>query len=186
MEHYKVIFCLDGLALNGKERQRLHELQCSGRTILWFHDAGAIVDGKRSLDNSRELTGLDLDETVPSSPVKREFQDWTSIDLGDPVVSAETLRDIFRKAGCHIYLESGDVLSASDSALMIHAASDGEKRVCLPKSCRVTNIITGEILNEVQTFSVTMKFGNTGLFLLEHGNTGSRRCPFPDLNSGKR
>ena len=166
MEHYKVIFCLDGLALNEKERQRLHELQNSNRTFLWFHDAGAIVDGKRSLDNSRELTGLDMDETVSSSPVKHEFPGWTSIDLGEPTVPAETLRDIFRKAGCHIYLESDDVFSASDSALMIHAASDGEKRITLPESCRVTNIVSGEILNGVQCFTIGMKFGETALFLL--------------------
>ena len=167
MERYKVFFCLDGLALSADERKRLHELQCGKRTFLWFHDAGAIVDGSRSLSNTRELTGLDTGENAPSSPIKREFADWTSIDLGEPMISAETLRRIFQEAKVHIYLESGDVLSASDSALMIHAASDGEKHVCLPRARRVTNMINGAILNDAQSFSVPMKFGETVLFMLE-------------------
>ena len=166
MENYKVIFCLDGLAFSADERRRLHELQCDNRTFLWFHDAGAVVDGKKSLSNSSELTGLDMAEEIPASPVKREFGDWTSIDLGESVILAEKLRGIFHEANVHIYLESGDVFSASDSALMIHAASNGEKQVRLPKSCRITNIITGEVLN-AQSFSVSMKFGETALFLLE-------------------
>ena len=167
MERYKVIFCLDGLALNEKERKRLHDLQNGGRTFLWFHDTGAIVGGRRSSVNSRELTGLDVGETVPTRPAKRVFSDWTSVDLGDPVNSAETLRGIFRDAGIHIYLESDDVFSASDSALMIHAASDGEKRITLPESRRITDIVAGKIIGCAQSFSVSMKFGDTALFLLE-------------------
>lgn len=126
MERYKVIFCLDGLAFNAKERRRLHELQKDGRTFLWFHDTGAVVDGRRSIANSRELT-----------------------------------------AGVHIYLESEDVFSASDSALMVHAASDGEKRISLPASRRITNIVTEKVTGCAKSFSIPMKFGETALFLLE-------------------
>lgn len=167
MERYKVIFCLDALALNTKERKRLHELQKGGRTFLWFHDSGAIVDGMRSLVHSRELTGLEMEETAPASPVKKVFPQWTSIDLGEPSIPAATLRELFREAGVHIYLESEDVFSASNSALMIHAASDGEKKVLLPRTRRITNIVTGEKLGEAQSFALPMKFGETALFLLE-------------------
>jgi hypothetical protein len=113
------------------------------------------------------LTGLDMSGAVPQGPVKREFPDWTSIDLGEPVIAAETLREIFRAANVHIYADSGDVVSASDSALMIHASSTGEKTVRLPKPCRITDLVSGAIQEKTQVFSITMQVGETALFLTE-------------------
>lgn len=167
MEQYRVIFCLDGLALSSDKRERLHKLQCNDRTFLWFHDSGAIVNGKRSSVNSGKLTGLDMNGPVPQSPLKCEFRDWISIDLGEPVIAAKTLREIFRAADIHIYTDSGDIVSASDSALMIHASSSGNKTIRLPKSCRITDLVSGEIQENTQVFSITMHFGETALFLLE-------------------
>lgn len=40
-----------------------------------------------------------------------------------------------RSAGCHIYMDSDDVLYAGKNFICIHASTDGEKKIKLPKSC---------------------------------------------------
>ena len=50
-------------------------------------------------------------------------------------MNAEILREIARSAGCHIYTDSDDVLYASKNFICIHASTDGEKKIKLPKLC---------------------------------------------------
>ena len=40
-----------------------------------------------------------------------------------------------RSAGCHIYTDSDDVLYEGKKFICIHASTDGEKKIKLPKSC---------------------------------------------------
>lgn len=80
---------------------------------------------------------------------------------------AAAFREAFRAAGVHIYLETYDNFSGSESALMIHAATDGEKRVRLPTPRRVFDLnAEREIGSSVREFTLDMKRGETALFLL--------------------
>ena len=74
---------------------------------------------------------------------------------------AETLRGLFRRAGAHIWLESGDTLGAGRGTVMVHAASDGVKKVRLPRPMDAEDAFGDERLTGVTELSATLKAGET-------------------------
>lgn len=52
---------------------------------------------------------------------------YSSLAVTDAVV----LREIFRKAGAHVYVDSGDIVYAGGGILLLHTASGGHKTVAL-------------------------------------------------------
>ncbi|NLO35697.1 MAG: hypothetical protein GX112_05010 [Clostridiaceae bacterium] len=63
----------------------------------------------------------------PALTVK-ELAQWNSIFCGSKIIDSDLLRSIARFAGCHIYIESGDILYANRNFLTIHASSAGLKK----------------------------------------------------------
>jgi len=97
--------------------------------------------------------------------MSREFDAWTSVYSAAPEVPASVLRSLARKAGVHLYVDSGDVVWASASLLAIQATSAGEKRVHLPGPADVRDVLTREqIATGVMEFAITMRAGETRLF----------------------
>ena len=62
-----------------------------------------------------------------------------SVFLAQPP-DAKTLRETFRAAGVHVWLETPDVLSVGRGFVMVHAAQAGVKRVRLPGKVDVVEI----------------------------------------------
>ena len=82
--------------------------------------------------------------------------------------SADILREVFAKAGAHIWIDGGDIVSAGRGFLMVHAASEGKKRVRLPKPYTVTEIYgCGPVHENVTVFEEEFKFGETRIYRLE-------------------
>lgn len=50
-------------------------------------------------------------------------------------ISSAAERDV-----CHIYTDSDDVLYAGKNFICIHASTDGEKKIKLPKSCSLNEL----------------------------------------------
>lgn len=81
--------------------------------------------------------------------------------------SADVLREVFSKAGAHIWIDSGDTVSAGRGFLMVHAASAGLKCIRLPKPYKVTEIYGRSPVREnVTTFKEEFKFGETRIYRL--------------------
>jgi len=106
------------------------------------------------------------DKTVMA---KKRHPGWTSVFSAIPGVTADQLRELCRDAGVHIYCDSGDVLSANESWLMLHTRAAGQKRVTLPKVCKkITEITTEKVVAEnTNTFSIDLPKYSTSVFLLE-------------------
>ena len=80
---------------------------------------------------------------------------------------ATVLREAFRRAGAHVWMETGDVLSAGRGFLMCHASSDGEKLIRLPGACDVTEVFGASMPRRgVTELSEKMAFGETRVFAL--------------------
>lgn len=94
---------------------------------------------------------------------------WTSVFSAIPGVTADQLRELYREAGAHIYCDSGDVLSANESWLMLHTRAAGQKHVTLPKVCKIITEITTEkvVAENTNTFSIDLPKFSTAVFLLE-------------------
>ncbi|MCQ2377989.1 MAG: beta-galactosidase [Victivallaceae bacterium] len=188
LEKYKVIVLLDGVSLSEKCRAELKKLQNSGRAFIWLHGSGAYDAAAKKWDTGkmRDLTGMDFSltekqtipwqvmesaqETKPGfSPLEshRDFGDWSSHYFGGFAVSPAKFRAVCKEANVFLYSEEDDVVSASESALMIHASSDGVKTVKLPSPKKVTDMVSGEVLGEKTTvIRKEMNFGETALFEL--------------------
>lgn len=76
----------------------------------------------------------------------REFDNWRSVYFAGPTMTPALFRNLARYAGCHVYSESNDVFNANSRYVMLHAATPGEKRIALPGTADVRNVITGETI----------------------------------------
>ena len=86
---------------------------------------------------------------------------------GEPVPDAAALREKFRAAGAHVWLDSGDILAAGRGYLMIHAASDGEKTIRLPNACDVHEIFgASPDRRNVSAITETLRKGETRVYRL--------------------
>ena len=195
MEKYKVLIFTDVVALSEKCRSEIKKLQKDHRCFIWTCGDGAVSrDGKFSPDKGMEdLTGIKftltgkqllpplkdpyvtLEEKWWQSPgflpekADVDFGSWRSVYRSCPNYSADELRQIFKDSGVHIYSEDGDVISASESVLMIHASSDGCKRIRLPRPRKVSDLLNNCPVGEnITQFEVQMQLEETALFMLEN------------------
>lgn len=191
LSKYRVIVALDGVALSDRVRNVLKKLQRDGRAFIWGYGAGSIRRGTEtySTEAMEELTGMRFTKTAEQPMLMKDiffnnimttvspgflpreamadFDTWTSWYFGGQFALASSLREIYRRAGVFIYNEDGDVLSASESAIMLHASSTGEKTIYLPTPKTVTDMGTcREIGRGITRFTFHLERGETALFEL--------------------
>ncbi|MCC6353450.1 MAG: hypothetical protein IT577_06165 [Verrucomicrobiae bacterium] len=94
---------------------------------------------------------------------------WTSVFSAIPGMTADQLRELYRRAGVHVYTDSGDVLSANESWLMLHTRTAGRKQIVLPRTCqRVTEITTERVIGEnTRAVTIALPQYSTAVFLME-------------------
>lgn len=85
-------------------------------------------------DKEARVVARFCEDGFPAITLK-ETGSFKSYFLASKILNAEILREIARSAGCHIYTDSDDVLYAGKNFICIHASTDGEKKIKLPKSC---------------------------------------------------
>ena len=111
-----------------------------------------------------------LDKGAPrewAGLIASESETWTTIFSAAPNVPAELLRPIARRAGVHLYVDTGDLVYANASVLALHAVTSGDKRVRLPQSADVLDLNTQERLaTNASEFRLAMPAGQTRLFRL--------------------
>lgn len=98
----------------------------------------------------------------------KECEGYTSIFYGAKLIDRSVLRAIARFAGAHIYSDSEDVLFVGKNYITHHSARSGEKRIFLPKPCRVTEVYENKIYAEnAKEFAFEAYFGETKMFRVE-------------------
>lgn len=125
--------------------------------------APVVTEGVKPLAN-----GVDALKDVPLI-AEKDFGTWTSCFAGVPGLSPKLLREIFRKAGVHIYETSGAVLSANASWIMVHTRKAGRYEVKLPQVCRrVTEIVSEKVLGEnVSHVTLDLDAKRTAVLMLD-------------------
>ena len=58
---------------------------------------------------------------------------YTSVYCGSKYLSADAVKEIARFAGCHIYIDTEDVLYANRDYITLHASTSGKKVIKLPR-----------------------------------------------------
>ena len=93
-------------------------------------------------------------------------------DWGTSIFSLNTLTPDLARGACEmlgipVYMDSGDVFQVNESFLMVHAVSDGEKRIRLPEARKVRNLNNDERYPAATELRVQLKRGDTVIFQLE-------------------
>ena len=79
--------------------------------------------------------------TGEASCALKEMNGWTSVYLGSPGLPPLAWRELFKKAGCHLYLadddfstdfDKPDFIQANGDFLMVQSATGGAKKINLP------------------------------------------------------
>ena len=77
------------------------------------------------------------------------------------------IRDIARKEGVHIYIDTDENLHASNDIVSIHARSKGVKTIRLPRRCDVVEIYSGRtVARDTDVIEIPMEAFDTQVFLL--------------------
>ena len=176
LPEYKVYVFPNLFTLSAEMREKIKAVvRRPGKTAIWFCAPG-YYDGTDEGSASRvaELTGVDVEfrELGEDAPCRRmlfpsgravcERDGWRSVLMPMPPKTPSEMRAALRDAGAHVYLESDDVLAAGRGYVMVHAASDGEKRITLPGMFDAKEIFgASSPVKGVRTIAEKMKFGET-------------------------
>lgn len=104
-------------------------------------------------------------DTSDAALALRRTPAWTSAFCGSPALSAGVLRELARAAGCHVWLETPDVLVAGPRTVMIHAAAPGNKTLAIPGDVVLADPETGK--PHRGKLEIPLQLGETRLFVIE-------------------
>ncbi|RKX41393.1 MAG: hypothetical protein DRP64_11390, partial [Verrucomicrobia bacterium] len=119
------------------------------------------------------------DSTDEASCAFKEMNGWTSVYLGASRLPAPLWRELFKKAGCHLYLndpstdfEKPDFVQAKGNFLMVQSATGGRKTIRLPEKVeqvyRFDTTRPKPIAVDCNSFKVDLEAGIPAFFLLHH------------------
>ena len=137
--------------------------------VYVFPDAKTLTNDQReAVKRLVERKGRTIVRFCADSDGWRVYPDgFASVDFARPP-SADVLRDVFAKAGAHVWLDGGDIVSAGRGFLMVHAASAGLKHIRLPRPCSVSEIYgLAPVRKDVNEFDEDFRFGETRIYRLE-------------------
>jgi beta-galactosidase len=138
---YRVIWLMGMLELNEVELSRMEAWRIQGITVLWTDGKGTSI-----------LKGREAEIRLEG---KLKWQ-------------ASRLRELWKEAGVHIYLDSNDVLYIGRGWLCVHTVDGGEKVVRFPCYARVTDPSTGQIISESSKhIKLNLDPGSTKLFKVD-------------------
>ena len=180
LPEYKVYVFPNAFTLSAGMREKIKErVRRPGRTAIWVFAPGYYGLGEGSADDVSELTGVKVE--VRKSEAGRHYtktvaavgdsicekDGWRSVFMSLPPDTA-SLREAFRAAGAHVWLESEDVLAVGRGYVMLHASSSGRKTVRLPECGDVREIFGGKpAVRGVAEISETMRRGETRVWRVE-------------------
>ena len=169
---YKVYVFPNAFTLSETQRAKIRELVGRpGKSAIWLGRPGYYRGESSSFAHVVALTNGLNGVVFPEEP------------------TVAVLREALRAAGAHVWIETPDVLAAGRGFLMVHAASDGVKRIRLPKRSDLVELFgASDARKAVREFDEPMKRGETRVWRMisrENGFldllawTGASRLPAP-------
>jgi len=137
LNRYRVLWLLGIPELRETESERLDTTRQAGLTVLWTDTQRTRIHWPN--EDTQVLPG--------------KFR-WTPTEL----------RDLWRRAGVHLYSDSDDVLYAGRGWLCLHSVPGGKRQIHLPFPARITNPTTHKVIHpSASTFVVDLPENSTSL-----------------------
>jgi hypothetical protein len=100
------------------------------------------------VDVTARVLGEYVQNGNPSIAAKQCDGGWKSVFVGEPHLSGEFLRGLYRYAGVHVYDVQDDVIYAtSEGVIVLHAPYTGQRTIHLPRSCAAYDLTEGRLLS---------------------------------------
>lgn len=118
-------------------------------------------------DLQSRVLGEYLQTGNPSIVAKNMDGGWKSVFIGEPHLTGELIRGIYRYAGVHMYDVQDDVVFASgDGLLMIHAPYSGQRTIHLPHAAAVYSLTEQRLVaQQTSTFRIFLRGRSSNFFL---------------------
>ena len=98
---------------------------------------------------------------------KMRFRTAVGVTEGDTLLTVDVLRDLYVRAGVHVYSRTGDPVEANDRLFTLHARFAGVKTITLPRKTTVLDVFNKRIVaKDVDTFSFDAPLHSSWLFYL--------------------
>jgi len=109
-----------------------------------------------------------LEGTATPGLMMRVVDGWTSVYAVAPYLRPDILRELARKAGCHLYNEDGNPVYTDDQWLGVQAMAAGPVTIALRRPGKVSDALTGAAVPaEDDAVTLTMAEGETRLLRIE-------------------
>ena len=111
-------------------------------------EGGQLEPSYFAIPEDASILGYYTNTGLPSF-VMRTFNEgkieesWTSVFLGEPIVSPALFRELGQMAGAHIWSHDDDVIHAREPFVTIHCDKAGERTITLPGNWTAYDIIRG-------------------------------------------
>ena len=93
------------------------------------------------------------------------FRTAIGVSEGDTLLTLDTLRNLYARAGVHVYSKTGDPVEANDSLFSLHARFPGAKTITLPGKTAVLDVFNRRIVaKDVDTFTFDAPLHSSWLF----------------------
>ena len=112
-----------------------------------------------------EATTLGTAESESRFAIK-QFPEWTSVYSASCEMPSQILRFIAKKAGCHIYNETGNVVFNRGNFVAVHVAHSGDIKIKFPGNETVVDVF-GKTVIQPENCQITFRAekGQTKLFV---------------------
>ncbi len=129
--------------------------------------APALTDPLFYLTDSTQSAGGIYFEEHLTALGETERAGYLSLWTGAKYVQAEVLRAAARRAGVHIYSESGDTFTADGDFVVIHGSTGGAKTLRFPEPVDLYEVFEGKYYGKkVREVTFPLEFGKTKVFCL--------------------
>lgn len=119
------------------------------------------------VDNQAKVLGEYLQTGNPSLVAKNMEGGWKTVFIGEPHLTGELIRGMYRYAGVHMYDVQDDVVCAnSDGLLMVHAPYSGQRTIHLPRAAAVYSLTERRLVSQQSsTFRIFLRGRSSHFFL---------------------
>lgn len=119
-----------------------------------------------SSDPQGAVLGEYIQTGAPSIVARNMPGGWRSVFVGDPHLTGELVRGIFRYAGVHVFDLQDDIVAAGNGCLLVHAPYTGQRTLHLPKQAAVYSLTENRLVSpQASSFRYFMRGRSTHFFL---------------------
>ena len=142
--------------------------------LFWFNHttlarAGAPVDYVLAEDLADHPGNYKLYIEPDVVAGKIRFRTTSGVTESDTFLKTDALRDMYARAGVHVYTDAPDPIEANDRLFMLHARFAGRKTVKLPKRTTVLDVFNRRIVaRNAKEFSFDASLHSSWLFYFDN------------------